>query len=418
MSALPRSKAQADVLAAARQKRLQRAQAQAQAHAQNSASHSTTVDHPAIPLPSCHNSQSSSASTLKRKTRQTTALDHSRARIQDLEVQLVSLEAQLHHSRELSTQYSHEKEQLQQLLSIQQQSISRLSTTLLATEKKLQRNRKDSRKLAKERLRWEQRCKKLEQDLQASELLNTTSQSLNLDLTRKVGCSPLRVCGHVQQRPQYHLTFRTCAGQITLALSDLAIAHARQSASSSELERSHLELAALRKLALRPIQVDASYEARFLSDSNRITELSTHNQQLETLLDVCQANLAYTRSQLSAARGDHRILKKKLLRQKQSTAEARAENRDLRVELKEAQIWKTMEKGAYTPEVRSLVREYVDAGCAQSRVGSLLIATGKAFGAAVSHSISRNTVARAIREAGIASDIQLGMEMALAPGMY
>ncbi|EIM84530.1 uncharacterized protein STEHIDRAFT_38785, partial [Stereum hirsutum FP-91666 SS1] len=74
-------------------------------------------------------------------------------------------------------------------------------------------------------------------------------------------------------------------------------------------------------------------------------------------------------------------------------------------------------KGAYTPEVRSLVREYVDAGCAQSRVGGLLLATGKAFGAAVSHSISRKTVARAVREAGIASDIQLGMEMTLAPAL-
>lgn len=90
----------------------------------------------------------------------------------------------------------------------------------------------------------------------------------------------------------------------------------------------------------------------------------------------------------------------------------------MRVELNEARVWKTVEKGAYTPEVRSLVREYVDAGCAQSRVGGLLLATGKAFGAAVSHSISRKTVARAVREAGIASDIQLGMEMTLAPGTF
>ncbi|KAJ2970264.1 hypothetical protein NUW54_g12767 [Trametes sanguinea] len=72
------------------------------------------------------------------------------------------------------------------------------------------------------------------------------------------------------------------------------------------------------------------------------------------------------------------------------------------------------EKGVYTPQARSLARALVRAGCAQDRVGMVIQLVAGALGVAVKAKMSTHTVRRAVIEGGIASDIQVGFELAHA----
>jgi len=71
-----------------------------------------------------------------------------------------------------------------------------------------------------------------------------------------------------------------------------------------------------------------------------------------------------------------------------------------------------MEKGVYTEEARELCRILVGAGCSQEKVGEVIEAVFEAVGIAFEGpKVSSRTVARAVLEGGVMSDLQLAKEM-------
>jgi hypothetical protein len=73
-----------------------------------------------------------------------------------------------------------------------------------------------------------------------------------------------------------------------------------------------------------------------------------------------------------------------------------------------------MKKGVYTPQARALARTLVTAGCTQDFVGVLIQKICKTVGVTVEEKMSRHTVARAIKEGGVAAKMQLAYELAEA----
>ncbi len=82
---------------------------------------------------------------------------------------------------------------------------------------------------------------------------------------------------------------------------------------------------------------------------------------------------------------------------------AKAKTRPLTFRLKQ--------KGIYTSQARGLARLLVGAGCAQSKVGSLIQLFGRSLGVSIPERMSRRTVRRVFYEAEIARRIQLGYEL-------
>lgn len=169
---------QLEALAAARKKRLR--------HSSQASAHFLSTDCNTIqsfaPLPS----SLSSAASSNISTRSKTASDNSRACIQELQNQLISLGKQLKDSQELASEHLQERDQLRHTLSIQDQRYTRISATLLATEKKLERNRSHSRTVTKERLRWQRYGRRLGEELEVNSIQRDAAQSSNLDLQGKV----------------------------------------------------------------------------------------------------------------------------------------------------------------------------------------------------------------------------------------
>ncbi|KAJ6452895.1 hypothetical protein C8R47DRAFT_997938 [Mycena vitilis] len=73
-----------------------------------------------------------------------------------------------------------------------------------------------------------------------------------------------------------------------------------------------------------------------------------------------------------------------------------------------------MRRQMYNTHYRSLALAFTKAGCAQARLGPLLVRVGKILGVKIKRSMSRRTVGRVITEAGIKVRIQLGHELARA----
>lgn len=78
-------------------------------------------------------------------------------------------------------------------------------------------------------------------------------------------------------------------------------------------------------------------------------------------------------------------------------------------------IYKTTCKGVYTDKIRDLAMFIKDAGCAQEHVGEIIERVFNAAGISVQGCMSARTVGRIVTEKGIAAQIQLGYEMAVAP---
>ncbi|TFK77818.1 hypothetical protein K466DRAFT_607657, partial [Polyporus arcularius HHB13444] len=69
------------------------------------------------------------------------------------------------------------------------------------------------------------------------------------------------------------------------------------------------------------------------------------------------------------------------------------------------------QKGVYTSQARGLARLLVGAGCAQSKVGTMIQLFGRSLGLSIPERMSRRTVRRVFYEAEIARRIQLGYEL-------
>jgi hypothetical protein len=80
-------------------------------------------------------------------------------------------------------------------------------------------------------------------------------------------------------------------------------------------------------------------------------------------------------------------------------------------------VHELVKKGVYTPQARALAHLLVTAGCAQSFVGVLIQRICRTVGVEVPEVMSQHTVQQAIAEGGIAAQMQLGMQIALAEGL-
>ncbi|KAK0245302.1 hypothetical protein EDD85DRAFT_783246 [Armillaria nabsnona] len=76
--------------------------------------------------------------------------------------------------------------------------------------------------------------------------------------------------------------------------------------------------------------------------------------------------------------------------------------------------WTLYHKGAYTPVAWRLAWVLVKSGCSQESVGRVIHEIGESAGLTVIGEMDRRTVERTIIEGGIASQIQLGHEMAVS----
>ncbi|KAF8956964.1 hypothetical protein BDZ97DRAFT_1670670 [Flammula alnicola] len=76
-----------------------------------------------------------------------------------------------------------------------------------------------------------------------------------------------------------------------------------------------------------------------------------------------------------------------------------------------------MNRTAYSPMSRKLMRMMVQAGCTRDKVGPLLAMMGRAFGTNVKRVISRRTVSRAVLEGYVASKAQIGYEISQTPAL-
>ncbi|KAJ7257743.1 hypothetical protein C8J57DRAFT_1516628 [Mycena rebaudengoi] len=85
-----------------------------------------------------------------------------------------------------------------------------------------------------------------------------------------------------------------------------------------------------------------------------------------------------------------------------------------RAGLKSKSTYLATRKRAYNTQIRSFALAFTRAGCAQARLGPLLIRIGKLFGVQLNRSMSRRTVGRIITEAGIKVRLQLGYELVRA----
>ncbi|KAJ7460120.1 hypothetical protein B0H11DRAFT_1736746 [Mycena galericulata] len=85
-----------------------------------------------------------------------------------------------------------------------------------------------------------------------------------------------------------------------------------------------------------------------------------------------------------------------------------------RIKLKTKSTYSLMSRRAYNTQFRTLALACTRAGCAQARLGPLLVRIGKVFGVKLKRTMSRRTVGRIITEAGIKVRLQLGHELARA----
>ncbi|KAJ6503911.1 hypothetical protein C8R45DRAFT_1185995 [Mycena sanguinolenta] len=86
----------------------------------------------------------------------------------------------------------------------------------------------------------------------------------------------------------------------------------------------------------------------------------------------------------------------------------------VRAELRAKSRWSGMNRRTYNSHYRSLALAFTRAGCAQARLGPLLVRVGKILGVKITRAMSRRTVGRVITEAGIKVRLQLGHELARA----
>ncbi|KAJ7185051.1 hypothetical protein C8R46DRAFT_1209230 [Mycena filopes] len=86
----------------------------------------------------------------------------------------------------------------------------------------------------------------------------------------------------------------------------------------------------------------------------------------------------------------------------------------LKEEVLKRKKWKAKHGHAYNAQYRAIALAAKRAGCAQARIGPLLLRIGKMFGVQVHGSMSRRTVSRVCTEAGIRVELQIGHELARA----
>lgn len=84
---------------------------------------------------------------------------------------------------------------------------------------------------------------------------------------------------------------------------------------------------------------------------------------------------------------------------------------------KRTSVFKTMNRQAYSKEVRKLTRLMVAGGCARGKVGALLCEIGNGLGVHIKKAMSERTVSRTMLEGLVASKSQMAYEISQSKGM-
>lgn len=222
---------------------------------------------------------------------------------------------------------------------------------------------------------------------------------------------------------------------------DVSEAHVQQLKQAQRVDRRKLQRAQMAKVLLKEkikslssvvlpgLQKDVEQMAKALykaqSDKNRAV---LKQQELQSNFAKVEKRLAET---LADAVEKAQHMAGLLVDAREACAESRKEVRKLRAKsdmqyelvkalkkaVKDSKTFKTMCKGIYTEEVRSLARFLNDVGCSQDYIGQVIERVLQAAGITVQGHISGRTVGRIILEGGIAAEIQLGLEMAAAPSL-
>lgn len=145
-----------------------------------------------------------------------------------------------------------------------------------------------------------------------------------------------------------------------------------------------------------------------------------HTRDFHILQDGSSAELQRINREINVLREERQdhLKAKKLLRRRQQRLCQRIitmKERD-RISSRRGRVVALMRKGAYTVQARAMARYLVKTGTAEKHVGHAIKHLGGMLGIEVNHVMSKRTVQRAILEEGVASDIQLGFEMAKSQG--
>ena len=200
--------------------------------------------------------------------------------------------------------------------------------------------------------------------------------------------------------------------------------------SSIRVERRKYQRTCIRKDQLEAqIKILQSAGKAFKDDAAKAVALldnarseNTHLQlQLSTQMEKCALEAQHTmekaimlKAKLAASKHENKNLKQRCARIPE--IKARAMKRAVKSAKKE-NTFKLVHKGIYGPQARALARTLVAAKCSQEYVGSVISAVCKSAGVAVQGKMSRRTVGRAIVEGGVASQVQVGYELAQAKCM-
>ncbi|KAJ2916131.1 hypothetical protein MD484_g4288, partial [Candolleomyces efflorescens] len=144
-----------------------------------------------------------------------------------------------------------------------------------------------------------------------------------------------------------------------------------------------------------------------LEIANLKAKTVTQAAQNEALTDTLKATV----NDKNEAKSKVQALTKRSTRFK--SALRRTEGRAKQKLLKEGGKLATGSRGAYNAVARDLARRLHLAGCAPSKIGSLIKHVGLAFGVPVARNMSRRTVQRCMLETLAASEMQLGYEMSV-----
>lgn len=180
---------------------------------------------------------------------------------------------------------------------------------------------------------------------------------------------------------------------------------------SRGLLEDHIQL--LESVHLPSAQKDVAIARKLLNQA--LSQNTDIKCQLSVLIDNATSEAAKLKEKLAESRKKVRTLQMCVNRHPETLQKAIAKAN--RLARKHTMVYKLTHKGVYTPKARALAREMVNGGCSQAYVGKIIQSICRTAGIAVHGKImSRRTVGRAIREGGIAAQIQIGHEIAQADG--
>ena len=172
---------------------------------------------------------------------------------------------------------------------------------------------------------------------------------------------------------------------------------------TQQLHKSQAENKELQHQLTLEREVQSKYDVLERQLADALRDAVDEAEELENGLVIAKKELEQSR--------------KDICKLKSQKAEMKQLTKAYRKKSKTAKTYKAMCEGIYTPEMRSLALFLVEAGCSRDYVGEVIERVFNTAGISVKGTMSGRTVTRCIIEGGIAAQIQLGYEMAVAPSL-